>query len=249
MKVGIVIPVINHVDMTLAAVASIQSQYETYTVIVDNGSTDGTREAFAYMTTGRYIDNGENKGLTIAWNQGVSACFEAGCNYILLANNDIVLHPKTIDNLVETLEQHPDWGMATGVNDKGWADEHGGPQAIGQKEIAAVESVRPHPDFSCFMVRASIFDQLRRFELKHSPMDPNPGFFDEEFSRRGKAFYEDNDLHFRLHRAGIPAFCTDRAPYYHYASVTAGSTGITSGINRDYFVEKWGGSPQEVFPH
>lgn len=246
MKVGIIFPVINHLELTKAAAASIQSQHETFVVVVDNGSTDGT-VVWAGLQDYSVIINGSNLGLTIAWNQGVKACLHAGCNYILIANNDIILHPQTIDNLVQGLEEHPDWWLLSAVNDKGWAEEHGGPQAIKDKPIPDVASVRPHPDFSCFMVRAGLFDHLAKQPTE--ALEPNPGYFDEEFSRIGKAFYEDNDFHYRLHKAGLFAGCTDRAPYYHYASMTASSTGIGGGANSVYFLRKHGGPPNLVFPH
>lgn len=258
MKVGIIFPVINHLELTKAAIASIQSKHELHIVLVDNGSTDGTREWFTDPNQagfrGHYIGNKANAGLTIAWNQGVSSCLENGCDYIFLPNNDVVFHPQTIDNLVQGLEEHPEWGLLSGVNDKGWCEEHGGPQAITGKPIPDEASYRPHPDFSCFMVRASLFDQLKAWEEKAAAegrikAEPNPGWFDENYSLIGKAFYEDNDFHFRLHRAGIWAGCTDRAPYYHYASMTAGSTGIGGGANSVYFATKFGGPPAVVFPH
>lgn len=248
MKVGIIFPVINHLDLTRAAVASVQSKHETFIVIVDNGSTDGT-PAWAVQTDriGSCINNQMNAGLTVAWNQGVKKCRDNGCEYILIANNDIVLHPQVIDNLVADLEAHPDWWLLSAVNDRGWADEHGGPEAIKNKPIPEQGSVRPHPDFSCFMVRATLFDELAKKQSEAK--EPNPGWFDEEFSRIGKAFYEDNDFHYRLHKAGMFAGCTDRAPYYHYASVTATSIGVGGGANSVYFSNKHGGPPNVVFPH
>lgn len=248
-KIGIVFPVINRVDLTTAAIESVKSQWPVEIILIDNGSTDNTLPWAKQGGTriSRVIENGENKGLTIAWNQGVACAREAGCDLVILANNDILLSPKTIDNLVEELDKHPDWGMATGINDKGWCDANGGPTAIMTKPIDEPGSDSEHPDFSFFMVRMSAFDQLKAKEEPEGK-EPNPGLFDEQFSHRGKAYFEDNDFHFRMSKAGIPCRCTTRAPYYHYASQTASANpaGLNFEKNKQYFIEKHGMTPQQT---
>lgn len=250
-KIGIIFPVINKWELTTVAVGSVKSKYEMFVVLVDNGSSDSTltwAKQGGSNIIDKVIENGTNKGLTIAWNQGVLAAREAGCDLVILANNDIVLHPETINNMVDELDQHADWGMITAVNDKGWCDANGGPDAILTKIINEPGNVSPHPDFSFFMVRMSAFDTLKAKEEPEGK-EPNPGMFDEQFSHRGKAYFEDNDFHYRMHKAGIPCMSTTRAPYYHYASQTANQgnvIGLNFDLNRMYFIEKHGMSPQQT---
>lgn len=249
-KIGIIFPVINKVELTTAAIHSVKSQWPLHVVLVDNGSTDITlswaKQGGANIID-EVIENGSNKGLTIAWNQGVAAARAAECDLVILANNDILLHPKTIDNMVEELDKNPDWGMVTAVNDKGWCEANGGPTAIFTKQVDEPGSSSDHPDFSFFMVRMSAFDQLKAKE-EPDGKEPNPGLFDEQFSHRGRAFFEDNDMHYRFHKAGIPAKCTTRAPYYHYASQTASTapSGLNFELNKQYFIEKHGMTPQQT---
>lgn len=80
------------------------------TFVVDNGSTDGSRE----MVRGefprvRLIENAENLGYGRAHNQAMR---RASGRFLFLMNNDIVLLPGTVSRLVEYLERHPDVGAA-----------------------------------------------------------------------------------------------------------------------------------------
>lgn len=63
-------------------------------------------------------------------------------------------------------------------------------------------TVSPHPDFSCFMIRKQVTNKV--------------GWFDESYY---PAFYEDNDYHVRMHRAGIDAVSVN-LPFYHAGSQT-----------------------------
>lgn len=244
-NVCIVMPVINCWNFTKEALLSIKTNYHAlHVVIVDNGSNDATlASTLAYIAkrvelgfhTFKMIENHENIGLTLAWNQGVQEARELGCEYVLIANNDIILNPYTIDNLVKALDEHPEWGMATAVNERGWCDANGGPFSVLTKTIPLSPTDAESPDFSCFMLKMATFDRV--------------GEFDVEFSRRGRAYFEDNDYHYRMKMAGLPARCITSAPYYHYGSQTqhqnvtpiVPSEGFIA--NRDYFIEKWGGMP------
>jgi GT2 family glycosyltransferase len=70
------------------------------------------------------------------------------------------------------------------------------------------------------------------------------GKFDEGFKG---AFYEDNDMHLRMHRAGISACCID-VPFYHVGSATIKLLEpdeqrllhSQSELNSKYFEQKWG---------
>jgi GT2 family glycosyltransferase len=68
------------------------------------------------------------------------------------------------------------------------------------------------------------------------------GYFDENFV---PAFYEDNDYHNRIKLAGGFARRITRAPYYHFGSVTARSSGVTSNRAGNIFYFKWNATPEE----
>src|SRR5688572_16830732 len=69
------------------------------TVVVDNGSSDGTvdfvRERFPAV---RLVES-ENRGLAAGWNRGVA---ETSGEYVLILNADAWLEGDAADRLVET---------------------------------------------------------------------------------------------------------------------------------------------------
>jgi len=75
------------------------------TIVVDNGSTDGTvlfvRERFPEL---RVVEQ-ENRGLAAGWNEGVRC---AGGRYVLLLNADAWLEPGAAEALVRFADEHPE---------------------------------------------------------------------------------------------------------------------------------------------
>jgi N-acetylglucosaminyl-diphospho-decaprenol L-rhamnosyltransferase len=75
------------------------------TIVVDNGSSDGTvglvRERFPEV---RVVEQ-ENRGLAAGWNEGVRC---AGGRYVLLLNADAWLEPGAADALVRFADEHPE---------------------------------------------------------------------------------------------------------------------------------------------
>ncbi len=89
---------------------------------------------------------------------------------------------------------------------------------------------RPHPDFSCYVIRKTVYEQV--------------GPFDENFRI---AFAEDGDYDLRMYQAGIRAYCID-LPYLHHGSMTIKNAELgevrkiqrQADRNREYFKKKWG---------
>jgi hypothetical protein len=56
-----------------------------------------------------YIDDQYEKGLTGAWNLGIKHAIAAGCDYVILAGEDIIFD-ETINNLIEyaIMDEHSD---------------------------------------------------------------------------------------------------------------------------------------------
>ncbi len=82
------------------------------TILVDNGSTDGTatavREQFPQV---HVIENARNLGYAAGNNVGMEHALEHGADYVMLLNNDTVVGQDLISNLVEVAGQHPDAGI------------------------------------------------------------------------------------------------------------------------------------------
>jgi GT2 family glycosyltransferase len=78
-------------------------------IVVDNGSSDGSvemvRKYFPYV---RLIENTDNLGFNVATNQAIEA---SQGRYMLLLNNDTVVTPGTLAQLVEYMDAHPGVGI------------------------------------------------------------------------------------------------------------------------------------------
>ena len=86
---------------------------EIHTVVVDNGSTDGTTEWLDECWPAIEVVNvHENRGVTAGLNQCVAAAH--GSEFVLLLNNDIRLEPDFVRLLVMTLETEPRAAAAVG---------------------------------------------------------------------------------------------------------------------------------------
>jgi len=256
-------PVINCLELTKAAIESIQSPCTI--ILIDNASTDGTQRwgekmNGADMLYGKkliYVRNNEKKGVAASWNQGIRMAFEDDeCEFVAVLNNDIVLHPKTLPHLQAFIEK-TGYLMVTGDNIKDRMSIDTLltlelPEPFTDFDTWPIEGWRAEgPDFSCFLVTRETIRVI--------------GWFDENFLG---AYCEDQDYHARLSRArehikkhndqSIDASKVhfkrlSTAPYYHYASQTIArnpeirhDAASYHGQNQSYYLRKWGGEHPEV---
>jgi GT2 family glycosyltransferase len=85
-------------------------------VIVDNASSDGSRERLNFKFRDITLINlSENMGYAVGNNVGIRWALEHHADYILILNNDIVVSPKAITTLAEIAERQKDVGIVTGL--------------------------------------------------------------------------------------------------------------------------------------
>ena len=72
-------------------------------VVVDNNSTDSTREYLETLPLGGKIFNKTNLGCGIAWNQGALAL---QAEWTIVMNNDVLVSENWIENLIQAAERH-----------------------------------------------------------------------------------------------------------------------------------------------
>jgi GT2 family glycosyltransferase len=105
----------NRKDDTLACLESLQHiTYPTFeTVLVDNGSTDGSVAAVqAFFPEVAILETGENLGFTGGNNIGMRHALGHGADYILLLNNDTEVAPDFLRRLADATETDSLIGMA-----------------------------------------------------------------------------------------------------------------------------------------
>jgi GT2 family glycosyltransferase len=115
LQVAVIVLNWNREDDTLRCLASL---VETSTplsdvVLVDNASTDGTIEAVrrTYPAV-QIIENATNLGYAAGNNVGIEYALESGYDAVLLLNNDTVVAPDAIDELVKPLVENPRIGIS-----------------------------------------------------------------------------------------------------------------------------------------
>lgn len=247
-------PVLNNLSFTQNAIASIESNVDYHVVLIDQASDDGTREWGKSKQSDNftYIENNPRISLAGAWNQGVRKALEDNdCKYIAILNNDIILHPKTLNHLMSFMDK-TNYILVTADNIKDRMSietmlQMELPMAFTDYDCEQINDWRAEgPDFSCFMVSRDFVDII--------------GWFDENYKG---AYCEDWDTHVRIRRAythnrqhndlnvpveRIHAKRLSTAPYYHFASQTiVNNSNIRVEIsaqharNQAYYASKWGG--------
>jgi GT2 family glycosyltransferase len=84
-------------------------------VVVDNGSTDGSREYLEQLRVNglklKIIFNRENLGFTGGNNVGIKYALKSGVDYIMLLNNDILIKDAFWVPMVDYLDKNKDVGV------------------------------------------------------------------------------------------------------------------------------------------
>ncbi len=174
---SVVIPTHNRANRVLRAISSVLAQtlddYEL--IIVDDGSTDSTREVLAPLNSGRcrVLRNEPNVGVSAARNRGVAA---ARGELIAFLDDDDEMRPGTLAALRERYLTDPDTDFVWGVRVIHERAPNG--QSIGTRQ----DDWRHQPyrltgsDFlplalqiatsSAFSIRRSLFEKLGGFDPK-----------------------------------------------------------------------------------
>jgi GT2 family glycosyltransferase len=113
-KVTIVILNWNNAPDTLECLSSVHElRYDRCdVVVVDNGSIDDSialiRAEYPGLTV---LDNHENLGYAEGNNVGIRHAMHAGADYVLVLNNDTLVAPAMLAELVRVAESSPEIGM------------------------------------------------------------------------------------------------------------------------------------------
>lgn len=113
-RVSVVVLNWNGKNDTLECINSLSKlSYDNYEIVlVDNGSTDGSAEAFS-SNRGAFVflQNEDNLGFSEGNNVGIRDALARGSEYILLLNNDTVIDKNALTHLIQAAESNPDIGI------------------------------------------------------------------------------------------------------------------------------------------
>jgi GT2 family glycosyltransferase len=220
-KVAIIILNWNGKEDTIECLESLKHiTYPNYEILlVDNGSTDGSVECFRERYPGmEIIENGENLGFAEGNNVGIRRAMDEGVDYVLLLNNDTVVDPEFLGELVKVAEGDEKIGAVQAkilMKDKPELIDSTGIMLI--RKIIAInrgygEKANQYnqldvifgPCAAAALYRRNVFERI--------------GMFDERFF----AYYEDVDLAIRIKSAGYICNYVPNAIVYHKHSASSG---------------------------
>jgi GT2 family glycosyltransferase len=241
-RTSIIIPVHNKAEFTFQALRALMREIDfgdTEIIIVNNASTDETKQVLAYLgDLIRVINNQANLGFVDACNQGAAA---ARGRYLVFLNNDTIILPDWLEHLLTTIEGddtvgavgsmllYPDWRIQEAgaiVWRDGAAFHYGWGKSPEDRRFNFAREV-DYCSGASLLVRKDLFDRLGGFDRRYSP-----------------AYYEDTDLCFGVRALGYKVVYQPASRLIHYEGATAGTD--TSGgfkqyqvVNRQKFFDKW----------
>jgi GT2 family glycosyltransferase len=241
-RTSIIIPVFNKVSYTFACLRALFFEIDPQSseiIIIDNASQDETPRLLSYFkSTIRIISNAENMGFVEACNQGASV---ASGEYLVFLNNDTIVQPGWLANLLYTAENdqavgavgsmliYPD-GRLQEAGGIVWKDGDASNYGRGEDQANQKYNFAREVDYcsgASLLVRKKLFDELGGFDKRYAP-----------------AYYEDTDLCFGIRSLGFKVVYQPLSRVVHHEGITSG-TDVRRGfkryqqINRAKFVEKW----------
>jgi len=216
-------------------------------VIVDNGS----KEVFKLPGNLKekniiLILSDKNTGFSGGYNIGIKEALKHGADYILIVNNDTIVDPDMIKNLLSVLESKPEIGVTTpkiyfakghefhkdrykpselgkvfwfagGHTD--WNNVmsiHRGVDEVDHGQYDEIEETK-FATGCCMMFKREVLEKV--------------GLLDDRYF----LYYEDADLNERIMHAGYKAYYVPTAVLTH---VNAASTGGAGNVLHDYFITR-----------
>ena len=238
MKASFIIPLYNCLPLTQAMLASLRatlpSGLDGEIILVDDGSTDGTRAWLKNLPAPcQAILNEKNLGFAGACNRGAAA---ATGEFLFFLNNDLVLLPGWLEPMLAAFDRFSDAGLvgnvqrnfATGAIDHtGIYFNHQGKPAhrtdlplatrwLGWPAYRRVDALTG----ACLGLRRAAWEKL--------------GGFDEGF-RNGS---EDIDLALRASAAGLHHYVALGSVVRHHISASAGRN-LRNEQNTCRLVDRW----------
>lgn len=220
MKLSIIIPVWNKYNFTKSCLKDLSQLPDDHEIIVvDNASTDETKDELKKNDRIVYLRNKENLGFAKACNIGYT---KSTADNVLFLNNDI-----------RVKSNHTDWTNTLLT----WCPTHLAGPTMGQLDnqlnfVKEANKVLPGKSYLSGWCIASSKDVWEKLII-----DDCQGPFSEEF---GIAYFEDTDLGFRAQQQGTLIKVVD-IPVVHFGKQTSAQLNTRKLYlqAREIFVKKW----------
>lgn len=236
-KVSIVILAYNKLDYTKQCVESVlkyTDDVEYELILVNNGSTDETQDYFESIEGAKAFYLPFNCGAGVGMNIGIAA---AQGKYTAVLCNDFIFTKNWLTNLMNCIESDPNYGYVSPASNF----------------ISNFQQVNVHfedmEEMQVFAENYNISNPLKWEERQvllpnvlcsYTKLLEYIGYYDPRYYF---GEFADDDISFKIRRAGYKLiFCNDTF-VYHYGHVTTGAEHVNhDSINkgRVTFNEKWG---------
>ena len=211
---------------------------------MDNGSTDGSVECFRERYPGmEIIENGENLGFAEGNNVGIRRAMDEGADYVLLLNNDTVVDPEFLGELVKVADGDENIGIVgpkiyyydyDGRNDVIWFAGGNVLRRIGQPF-----------HYGLHKIDKGQYDKMKNVDfitgcalLIKQEVVGIVGLLDVDYF----AYFEDLDYNIKVSKARYSIVYSPKAKIWHKGSSTSGFMSTTyiyfHTRNRILFVKK-----------
>ncbi|MCU7495313.1 MAG: glycosyltransferase [Ignavibacteria bacterium] len=248
--VSIIILTFNGFEFNKECISSIlkhtKQKYEL--IVVDNASSDATVGYLEKLQKEhkniKVIFNGTNLGFPAAINQALKA---ASGNYVLIANNDIVVTEGWLKRMLEVAESDARTGIVGPISNlvsgiqmdkdakyKTIPEMHSYAKKV-RKQNAGETLEYLRVSFLCTLIKKEVIDII--------------GGLDERFSPGN---FEDDDFCLRSHIAGYRTVVAKDVFIHHYGSKSFRADGYEKyaqliRLNEKKFLDKWGASIDEIW--
>lgn len=216
-------------------------------IVVNNDkSTHFEKKDFPSKHIIKIINNIVNSGFTGGNNVGIKEALAFDVDYILLLNNDTIVHKNFLKELIGILDSDEKIGVvapkiyfakghefhkdrytqeelghvfwyAGGITD--WENVLGKHRGVDAVDIGQYDKIE-ETDFAsgcCFLMRSTLVEQI--------------GFFDQRYF----LYYEDSDFNQRVKKKGYKIMYVPKSVIWHK---NAGSTGGSGSSLQDYFISR-----------
>jgi len=198
MTIPLIVPVLKRFDLFTRLVASVDCDIKLY--VIDNYN--------------------HNRGVSAAWNEGITRAKQDGHKYAIISNDDVVFEKNCLYQIYKTLKETDAALVCANQNFR-----------IKEK----IKLVEGH-DMFCFGINIPI-------------VESKCGKFDENFY---PAYFEDDDMAYRIKLAGLKSYINVRALAWHDVSATQFADPDNPVCPPErfeqlerYYIKKWGGVPKE----
>jgi GT2 family glycosyltransferase/2-polyprenyl-3-methyl-5-hydroxy-6-metoxy-1,4-benzoquinol methylase/glycosyltransferase involved in cell wall biosynthesis len=226
--VSVIVPVCNAADYTRACLDELRERGGggLDVIVVDNGSSDATREVLAAHPEVRVIRNAENRGFAGAVNQGLA---EARAPLVVVLNNDTLLTEGWLAPMVRLLEREPSIALVGPCTS----------YAKGRQQVDLTESLsggpRPLADHDEMRALAASWCERERGRVEDASFLSGFCFAGRTAELRqlggladayGKGTFEDDELCRRLRRAGRRLAIARDSYVHHFGNRTFRALGV-----------------------